>query len=383
MANKRRDKGDGSVYQKKDGSWVAQMAVPNKSTRKFFYGKSESEVKKKLKQFQNEIIKNGYTEIKNITVREYMEDWLYSVKKNELKPKTFDSIELTLNHQICPYIGDIQIGSLTSNDVQQLMNTLVAQGLSYSTIKKAYDAINGCFKLGIIKGEVIKNPCAGVSLPKNLKVNRSKTIKIFTDEQIESICKESIFKYGNGKMMYRLGYSIIVLLYTGMRMGELLGLKWGNIDFQNNTVKITNSVVTVKNRSKSDKIKTKWVVIDQDSTKTKSGERIIYLNHKTTEALKEIQKINPHSEYVMSTSNNRIYYPRNLDRMFRNILNRCEIEPCGVHVLRHTFASMLLKKGVDVKTVSELLGHSDVSVTYNTYIHLIKEQKQQAVGLLD
>jgi len=183
--------------------------------------------------------------------------------------------------------------------------------------------------------------------------------------------------------MYRLGHAIIVLLYTGMRMGELLGLKWNNIDFQNNTLKITNSVVTIKNRSKSNKIKTKWIVLDQDSTKTKSGERIIYLNHKATEALQEIQKINPNSEYVMSTSNNKIYYPRNLDRMFRNILTRCNIEPCGLHSLRHTFASMLFKKGVDVKTVSELLGHSDVSVTYNTYIHLIKEQKQQAVSLLD
>ena len=75
--------------------------------------------------------------------------------------------------------------------------------------------------------------------------------------------------------------------------------------------------------------------------------------------------------------------PRNIDRMLRNILTKCNIKPCGVHALRHTYASMLFKKGVDVKTVSELLGHADVSITYNTYIHLIKEQKQQAVTLLD
>jgi len=85
----------------------------------------------------------------------------------------------------------------------------------------------------------------------------------------------------------------------------------------------------------------------------------------------------------MANDAGNICEPRNIDRMFRNILAKCGIKPCGVHALRHTFASMLFKRGVDVKTVSELLGHANVSVTYDRYIHLIKEQKQEAVALLD
>lgn len=96
-----------------------------------------------------------------------------------------------------------------------------------------------------------------------------------------------------------------------------------------------------------------------------------------------MKKLNGNFEYVASSANDSLVIPKNIDRMFRNILAKCDIEPCGVHVCRHTFASMLFKKGIDVKTVSELLGHKDVSVTYNVYIHLIQEQKQQAIDLLD
>ena len=382
---KIRDKGEGSVFQRNNGKWVAEFRVgtkPNgKANTKTFTGKTEQEVKKKLKQFKTEFIKNDFIDVKKITVKNYMDNWLYTVKINELKPKSLDIKENILQNQIYPYIGDIQIGNLKNTDVQNLINTLVAKGYSYSTIRKAYDNINSCFKLGVIKDDIIKNPCAGVSPPTKLIVNYSKEITFFDDEQIEAICKESIFQYGNKKMMYRLGHSIIVLLYTGMRRGELLGLKWKDIDFDNKTVKISNSVVSVKNRSNT--AKTKYVLIEQNSTKTSSGDRIIPLNLKAVDALQEIRKINTNSEYVMSNGNGNIINPRNFDRMFRNILNRCGIEPCGVHALRHTFASMLFKKGVDVKTVSELLGHADVKITYNTYIHLIKEQKQQAVALLD
>jgi len=377
----RRDKGDGSIFQRKDGTWQAKIKLPNMSKPKYIYGKTESEVKKKLKAFKYDAIKNDFNEIKKITVKNYMNNWLYNVKINELKPKSLDIKENILQNQIYPYIGDIQIGSLKNTDIQQLINTLVAKEYSYSTIRKAYDNLNSCFKLGIIKGDIIKNPCAGVSPPTKLIVNYSKEITFFNDEQIEAICKESVFQYGNKKKMYRLGHSIIVLLYTGMRRGELLGLKWKDIDFDNRTAKISNSVVSVRNRS--DAAETKYVLIEQNSTKTTSGDRIIPLNQKAVDALQEIRKINADSEYVMSNGNGNIINPRNFDRMFRNILERCGIEPCGVHALRHTFASMLFKKGVDVKTVSELLGHADVKITYNTYIHLIKEQKQQAVALLD
>jgi site-specific recombinase XerD len=106
-----------------------------------------------------------------------------------LKPKSLDALEVTLRSQIYPYIGKLQIGALTAKDIQSMINKLVDKGLSYSTIKKAYDAINPCFKLGVINEEVRKNPCLGVVLPSNLQRKKS-DIKFFTQNEIDLIYEE-------------------------------------------------------------------------------------------------------------------------------------------------------------------------------------------------
>ena len=172
-----------------------------------------------------------------------------------------------------------------------------------------------------------------------------------------------------------------MLLYTGLRIGELLGLKWNNIDFENKILKVSGNLKQVKNRDEN-KGEAKYIVIEQ-TTKTKSGNRIIPLSDKAIEALKyfEKRKIKKDS-YVLITKNGKSVSARNRDTTFRQILKNAGIDKIsGVHSLRHTFASMLFKKGVDPKTVSELLGHSDVSITYNIYIHIIHEQKTKAINL--
>jgi integrase len=170
-----------------------------------------------------------------------------------------------------------------------------------------------------------------------------------------------------------------------MRIGELLSLKWENLDFDTKTARVKDSVVMIKDRTKgeNDDSKPNYILFEQSDVKTDSSDRIIQLNNKAITALKEIYAINGKHKHVMACSKGNIFTPRNFDRMLRNILRHCNLEPCGAHVLRHTFASMLFRNGVDVKTVSELLGHKDVAITYNTYIHLLKEQKQKAVEILD
>jgi len=297
MPKQRRDKGEGSVFQRKDGKWCAKLTVPNKSTPKHFYGKTESEVKKKLKEFKHELIKNDYREVKKMTLKSYMDDWLYNVKKNELKPKSFDGQEY-INNIIYKRIGEMQINNIASDDIQKLINTLVEEEYSHSLIKKVYDSINACFKRGLIKETVIKNPCVGVSLPKNLKKDNSKEIIFFNAKEIAAICKECVAVYNNGKSVHRLGYAIIVFLYCGMRIGELLGLKWEYIDFKEKKIKITETVATVIDRSET--ATAKFIALEQDSTKTRAGDRIIPMNKKVIEALQEIRKINPKSTHVMA-----------------------------------------------------------------------------------
>ena len=137
----RRDYGSGSISQRKDGTWTARMIIGTNEAGnpriKAFYGKSEREVKKKMKEFEKELHKNDGTVVQKNTVETYMRNWLYSVKSNELKPKSFDRLERTIVYQVIPHIGNLQIAAIQADDVQKMLNTLKAEGKSYSTIKKA------------------------------------------------------------------------------------------------------------------------------------------------------------------------------------------------------------------------------------------------------
>ena len=387
MKSTRRDNGSGTLRKRKDGRWQGSVQFGYKQNGKpnikYVYGKTEAEAKRKLK----ELIKLSYTDKNeqelfiNQTVEEYCNDWLINVQSNILKPSSYDRKELTLEKQVYPLLGKFNMSQITFDDIQLMVNELKKQNLSYSTIKKAYEAINGCFKYAIIKGDINKNPCIGVVLPKNLK-HQDGDIKFYTEEQIKLLLKQSTIKYNNGRYKYRLGYGIQFLLYTGLRIGEALALTWQDIDFQNKTVRVNKNLKQVKNRDKSNKCKYKIII--QDSTKTNSGSRIVPLNNKSIEALNHIKKVTGQYKYVFSTETGNNVSGRTYDTMFRKIQENCGFkEVYGVHALRHTFASLLFKKGIDVKTVSEILGHKDISVTYNTYIHLIQEQKVNAMNLLD
>ena len=381
----RRDKGEGSVYQRKsDGLWLAAFTPEGSSKTKYFSGKSEASVKKKLREYKKEIAKTDYVEIQKITVRDYMLGWFSEVKSVELKPKSLDALTHTMNNQVFPHLGDIQIAALNARDIQAMLNSLTSSDYSYSTIRKSFNAVNSCFKLAVIKGDLSRNPCLGVKLPKNILKRQNDNKRFLKQSEYEKLCNECSVTYPNGKQVYRLGQSVIVLLYTGMRIGELLGLRWTNIDFEKKVAKIYGSVVYVIDRDPNKSNDSpKYNLLEQDSLKTDTSFRTVQLNQKAIEALKSIQSLNGCYTHVMTNSNGKIMSPRNFDRMLRSLMVRCDIEPCGPHALRHTFASMLFRAGVDVKTVSELLGHRDVAFTYNEYIHLIEEQKQKAVDILD
>ena len=323
---------------------------------------------------------NNEYNVPDVTFGEYIRRWLYEVKANELKPSSLDRKEQTINYQVLPYLEDIPLTKLKSDDIQHMINDLKLK-YSYSTVKKAYEAVNSCLRYALSKREVSENAADNVSLPKSMK-KAVNDISFFSDEELGLIYKEAFKCYRNGKRIYRLAEIIVFLVNTGLRIGECLALKWSDIDWNTNIVRVSRNIVYVKRRDvKSLLAETGYSSLEQRSTKTKNGDRVVPLNSAAIRALLSIRGINKNNSYIFSTSNGGRVYPRNIDRMFRAILNRCHIKGRGVHSLRHTFASRMFAEGVDVKTVSEVLGHSDVSITYNTYIHLLKEQRIKAVML--
>lgn len=382
----RRDYGSGSISQRKDGTWTARMVIgvneKGKPRIKALYGKTEREVKKKLKEFQKEFYKNDQTVVQKNTVESYMLNWLHTNKKNTLKPKSYDRLEQTITYQVIPQIGHIQLAAIQANDVQNMINNLAEAGMSYSTIKKAYDAVNECFRTGIIQKTVLFNPALGVTIPAKSSFGK-KEIRCYDENETEKLCEAAVCIYSNGKRVYRLGDAIVLDVNTGLRLAELLALKWSDVDLDNRIIHINATRVVVKDRS-ADAAK-KYIVIEQDSTKSQTSTRDVHLNDDAYDALLRLKEITGAFDYVLATKAGKPVAPRYLDRMFRKIAIAAGFEEdkiYGLHSLRHTFASRLFANGEDVKTVSELLGHSDITITYNTYIHLINQQKRNAVEKL-
>lgn len=370
--------GDGSYYQRQDTKkWVAKFKG------KTYSCESKTAAEKKLKALR-QAEKMNRPQIKSkMTVKELMEIWLHTFLIDELKPGSFDRKENTCKYQIYPYIGDMQVSGLCTDDISNLLKTLKKKGLSYSTIKKAYEAVNGCIKYFVDIGDLPYNPIAGMKVPSANKKSIS-DIVYYTEEEIEKIYIETNRLYLNGSRVYKQGDAITVLANTGMRIGELLALTWNDIDFENKIIHINGNRVMVKNRDNSNEKKNKS--IDQNSAKTFSGVRVVPINNKALSALKNLKSINGDSEKILVSSKGRPLTIHEIDRMFRRILRNCKFDEekiYGVHSLRHSFATIAISKGADIKKVSEILGHKDVYVTYNIYVHFIPKDLQSTVDLLD
>jgi len=385
MNNQRREQGTGSISQRKDGYWQgrfdAGVKPDGKRDVRYVYAKTEAECKRKLKELIKDIHSSDYVNVQKRSVMDYMDNWLTTVKKNELKPKSYDRLEQTLTLDVYPNIGQLQLQAIESKDVQAMVNKLKDAGRAYSSIKKAYEAVNACFKLGVIQKTVQSNPALGVTIPSK-KLFPAKKIHFYTKEEAQQLIEQAMICWPNGTRRYPLGAFVPLLINTGLRMGELLALRWEeDVDLENKMITVHNNLTFVRDRSKDEK---KYMLLEQDSVKTDAGQdRSIPINDQALAALLDLQKVTGSQTYVMTTKNGTHVSPRNIDRIFRRIAVAAgfpEEKIYGIHALRHTFATLLLTNDVDIKTVSELLGHSDVTITYNTYIHVIKEQKRKALA---
>lgn len=392
MAKKMRNSNrEGSIYYSKSkGSYIGDIHWTDKNgkvNRKVFSSKDKNTVIEKMEAFKRELkISDGQLDNGEITFEIFSESLMKTVFKERLKPSALLRKRQSLEHQVYPYIGYIPINEISVHDVQSMINALSETDLSYSTIKKAYEAVNSVMKVYRVRTLTALNPCEGVLLPKR-KEKEISDIKYFNEEEVKLIENEATRKFSNGRDVYRLGYSIILLMYTGMRVGEMLALTWDDIDFENKTITVNkNAVAATEDGERKMNV--------QDSTKTKKSTRIIPMTSKAMEALRYIKNITGDNDYVISSKNNKLIHPENINRMFHSILvnvgimkpkveRREDDVSYGVHTLRHTFASLLFKNNCEIKVISEILGHADTKITENIYIHLSQEQKKRAIENID
>lgn len=378
---KRREKGFGNIYMRSPGKWVGRLKIgtkfDGKPNIKYFSGKSEAEVKKKIREYIQE---GTHIAANNIYFADYAKKWLTIYKKPALKRSSYDRLENSLKHQVIPHLGMIQLQQITSDDIQKMLTDLQAEGKSYSTIKKAHDCVQAIMKHALIAEDIIKNPMLLVQMPSKAQFEQ-KEIRIFTREEAAAIVEEVGRTYQNGAPVYPYGEAYILMLNTGLREGELIGLLKEDWDKDAATIHVKRNVQSVKKREGADAAGGYELVTN--STKTYSGDRIIHLNQAATKAIESMVARYPDSKHLMCNSRGDVIPPANLTRSFYRVLENIGIAPTGPHALRHTFASFLFAQGVSVKTVSSLLGHASIQITLNTYIHQIGNENKEAVAALD
>ena len=332
------------------------------------------------------------------TIPQLMNDWLDLQKGLTEKVSTYDRKEQTVRHQIIPYFEKQQVISLNSVIIQKWLNTLADKGYSKSTIKKAKEYLQAAMRFFKVLNKFDDNPFDGVKVPASAHAKDSNDIVFYTESELEKIYAAATKTHtvgGKKEYIYRLGDAIIVLGQTGMRSGEFLALTWDDIDFKNSIIFITKTRQHVKNRNKKTPADPSYVDVI-NKPKTKSSIRTIPMSKKCKAALKRLHKLNGSFEYVSSTAIGTPITVRNFARMFENILYAAEMDIAvdekgktvckiyGPHSMRHSFATHLInKKDANIAVVSSILGHADVSITINKYVHTKDEDKKEAIKLLD
>lgn len=396
MAEKKAKRGQGewSFSQRKNGSWTARKQFGKKENGKpnivAFYGKTQSDVKKKAKEYELGLACNRGQVVAKDTVYSYVKRYITTYKVHSVKQTTYDVMEDSCEIRLKPFsFAMVPLNNVTTDKCQEYINELTTCDKKYSlaTIRKTYNLINSCFNYAVGNGDLPRNPMEYVQLPSEDKVQTAaKDITIFTFEQVEQIHRECLRKFRNNVPVYQYGDLIILMLYSGIRIGECIGLTWEDVDLEKNEIYIDNTIAVVKNR---DENSDKKYTITNTSTKTKKSTRTVQLSKRARQALLRLRDKNKSTlptDFVGMTKTGNVPNHRNIARCLHSVLVHIGIErpeDYSPHSLRHTFVSMLLAKGVDIKVVSELIGHEKVSTTYNIYAHLMPNQKEEAIKALD
>lgn len=353
-----------------------------KLIRKQFYGKTQKEVKTKLEEYKKQLSLGALPTDNKLTLEQWYYTWLFDYRIKDLKPKSFEKYEGIYRN----YIKDTQLGRLKLKDLrathlQKYYNDLIDKDKKpTSTIKGLNTRLKPCLAEAEKQGYIQKNYCKLVTLPKD---NTTREIKVLTPEQQKSFIAALV--------AHELEMLFLTALGTGLRLGEILGLKWSDIDFNTGTLTVNRTLQRVTEIDRNGNRKSK--VIEQ-VPKTKNSIRTIPIPNNILTKLKDhkIQQSKNKLQLGELYSNNDYVFCDNLgypiddkrpNRNLKSLLTKLNIEPLKFHGLRHTYATRLFEAGVPPKTVQVLMGHYDISITLDIYTHVMENTKLEAVDKLN
>ncbi len=374
MAAKKRGQNEGTITQRSDGRWMARLTVgytDGKQVRKCIYGKTRDEVAKGMIAAQASVQKGIELPNEKISVEKFLSSWLEGTAKNRLRESTYCRYTVLIKNHISPHIGKVVLSRLTPQQVQHVWNVLQKEGLAPRTIIQCRAILRCALNQAVRHGMTARNSAALSDAPKAPQ---------YKPTFLTAADAEKLLSKAKG---HRLEAMIVLAITTGMRMGEILGLTWGDIDLDQKFISIKRQQQRVGN---------KLIMCDP---KTERSARTLPLTQMAVEALRG-HKERQAAEAREAMDNGRIMSGRVFTnekgaplenatalRQFQRLVNDAEMPKMRLHDLRHSCATLLLSKGVHPRVVMEILGHSTIAMTMNVYSHVVPEIARAAADAMD
>jgi integrase len=365
---KRRGNNEGSLFQRKDGTWRAQISL--NGNRMSFSAKTRREVFSWLRKIQNQV-EDGLTyEGANTTLEKFLENWLISIKTT-IRHGTWYQYEMTSRKHLPPELKKLELKDVSAVHIQSLYDEKIKTGVGPRTVCVIHVVLHKALEHALKLGLISRNPTNAVTPPKY----QPEEMKFYDEVQVNQFLLAA--RGDRNEVLYHLA------VITGMRQSELLGLKWSDLDWRGGTLKVQRQLK-----------RGNWKDGFFTTPKTKAGKRIIVLGANTLAKLREHfnrqylerQKCGERwqeNDLIFTSTIGTPMDQFNLHRVFKQFIRDMGMPEIRFHDLRHTAASLMLNHGVPVIVVARRLGHSKVSITLDTYGHLMPEMQQEVANLMD
>lgn len=365
---KRRGNSEGSIYKRNNGTWSVQVTLQGRRLSRTF--KTRRECQEWLKKTHVQIDEGMTYASTKITLEKYLTDWLTSTKASK-GHRTWQHYQQLCRSYIIPNLGQVKVKDLRPEHIQALYNRLLEEKVGTYTILKIHTLLHSALHQAVKTSMIVRNP-AGLAVPPKEPVRE---MAILNESQVSQLLVAA--KGHRWEALYHLA------VVTGMRQMELLGLKWSDLDWIKQTLKVERQLARPDGNG-----------VKFSAPKTRYGRRTIVLGRKTIEVLRthyehqQAERLSAGEAWqetglIFTTGNGTPIHPRNLVRDFKQLLKDAGLPSIRFHDLRHTAASLLLNQDIPVITVSRRLGHARASITLDVYGHLIPSMQSEVAELID
>ena len=369
----KRGNGEGSITRRKDGLYMARYTVETaiRAKRKAVYAKTRKEAAEKLTAAMADASKGITADGGPKTVGAFLTSWLENSVRGSIRKSTYDRNESLCRVHLIPALGRKKLKTLGAADVAGFYRSRLDSGCSAASVRKMHETLHKALKQAVRWGYMTKNPADDVDAP-----------RVHTEE-VHPLTRDEARRFLKVVRGDRLEALYVVALHTGLRQGELLALRWEDVDIGEKTLRVRRTIT--KDGGK--------LLIGP--TKTAKGRRTVKLTRDAAEALREhlsrqLEEIDGLGDlfedngFVFCTAKGTLINPSNLrKRSFAPLLVRAGLPHMTFHQLRHTAATILLLKNVNPKIVSEMLGHASIAITLDTYSHVLPNMQDSAVAAME